>query len=74
VQGVIVEETPQTLAVQTPNETLRLPAGDIEARKESGLSMMPEGLLDRLSADAIRDLIAYLASPAQVPLPTASGK
>jgi putative heme-binding domain-containing protein len=74
VQGVIVEETPQTLAVQTPNETLRLPAGDVEARKESGLSMMPEGLFDQLSADAIRDLVAYLASPEQVPLPAVSGK
>jgi putative heme-binding domain-containing protein len=74
VQGVIVEESPQTLAVQTPNETLRLPVGDIEARKESGLSMMPEGLVDQLSADAIRDLVAYLASPQQVPLPTARGE
>jgi putative heme-binding domain-containing protein len=74
VQGVIIEETPQTLAVQTPNETLRLPVGDVEARKESGLSMMPEGLFDQLSAEAIRDLVAYLASPEQVPLPAASGK
>ena len=74
VQGVVVEETPQTIVVQTPNETLRLPAGEIEARKESGLSMMPEGLFDKLSADEIRDLVAYLASPQQVPLPAESGR
>lgn len=74
VQGVILEETPQTLVVQTPNETIRVPAGDVEARKESGISMMPEGLFDRLSADAIRDLVAYLASPQQVPLPAAFEK
>jgi putative heme-binding domain-containing protein len=69
VQGVILEETPQTLVVQTANETLRIPPGEIEARKESGLSMMAEGLFDRLSAEEIRDLVGYLASPQQVPLP-----
>jgi putative heme-binding domain-containing protein len=69
VQGVIVEETPQILVVQTPNETIRVPTGDIESRKESGLSMMPEGLFDRLSAHELCDLVAYLASPQQVPLP-----
>jgi len=68
VQGVIAEETPQIVVVQTPNETVRVPTGDIESRKESGLSMMPEGLFDRLSGEEIRDLVGYLASPQQVPL------
>jgi putative heme-binding domain-containing protein len=69
VQGVILEETPVTLVVQTANESLRIPTGEIENRKESGLSMMPEGLFDRLTAEELRDLVAYLASPEQVPLP-----
>jgi hypothetical protein len=30
---------------------------------------MPEGLLDPLAAAEIRDLVAYLMQPAQVPLP-----
>jgi len=30
--------------------------------------LMPEGLLDNLKPDEIRDLIAYLSHPAQVPL------
>jgi putative membrane-bound dehydrogenase-like protein len=72
VQGVILEETPHVLTVQTANETVRIPTADIEARKESNLSMMPEGLFDRLSADEVRDLVAYLASPQQAPLPTGS--
>jgi len=72
VQGVIQEETPQTLSVQTANDIVRIPTGEIEARKESQLSMMPEGIFDRLSPDEIRDLVAYLASPQQVPLPPAS--
>jgi putative heme-binding domain-containing protein len=67
VQGVVQQETPQMLVVETPNETLRVPAGDVQARKESALSMMPEGLFDRLAADELRDLVAYLASPEQVP-------
>jgi putative heme-binding domain-containing protein len=70
VQGVISEENPQSLTVQTANETISLPTAEIEARKESPLSMMPEGLFDRLSAEEIRDLVAYLASPQQVPLPS----
>ena len=69
VQGVVIEETPLTLAVQTANETVRVPVSEIEARKESSLSMMPEGLFDRLAPDEIRDLVAYLASPTQLPLP-----
>jgi putative heme-binding domain-containing protein len=69
VQGVIQEETSQTLAVQTANDIVRIPTAEIEARKESPLSMMPEGIFDRLSPDEIRDLVAYLASPQQVPLP-----
>jgi hypothetical protein len=30
--------------------------------------MMPEGLLNRLTIDEIRDLVKYLSSPDQVPL------
>jgi putative heme-binding domain-containing protein len=69
VQGVVMEENPQTLTIQTANETLSTPIAEIEARKQSPLSMMPEGLFDRLSAEEVRDLVAYLASPQQVPLP-----
>jgi putative membrane-bound dehydrogenase-like protein len=72
VQGVILAETPHTLTVQTANETIPVAVVDIEARKESPLSMMPEGLLDRLTARELRDLVAYLASPQQVPLPRAA--
>lgn len=69
VQGVIASETAEVLALRTANETVFIPTGEIEERKESPVSMMPEGLFDRLSAAEIRDLVAYLASPAQVPLP-----
>jgi putative heme-binding domain-containing protein len=72
VQGMLLEETPHTITVQSANETIRVPATDVEARKESPLSMMPEGLFDRLATEELRDLVAYLASPQQVPLPAAA--
>ena len=35
--------------------------------------MMPEGLFETLSADEVRDLVAYLASKSQVPPPDRAG-
>ena len=35
---------------------------DIEAQQQSGVSMMPEGLLDIMMADQRRDLFGYLMS------------
>lgn len=69
LNGIIAEENGQTVAVQTQTELLRLPKGDIEERRPSNLSLMPEGLLEKLSDMEIRDLIAYLAGQDQVALP-----
>jgi putative membrane-bound dehydrogenase-like protein len=69
VQGTILSETAQAATVQTPNEVLIIPLSSIEERKASPLSMMPEGIFQRLSEDEVRDLVAYLASPKQVELP-----
>jgi putative heme-binding domain-containing protein len=69
VTGVVTQETAKVVTVQTQNELLRLPAAEVEERVPSKLSMMPEGLLAVLKDDEVRDLIAYLASPEQVPLP-----
>lgn len=69
VQGVVLSETTQAATVQTPNEVLIIPLSSIEERKASPLSMMPEGILQRLSDEEVRDLVGYLASPRQVELP-----
>ena len=74
VQGMIQEETPRMIAVQTPNEIVRIATGELESRKESNLSMMPEGLIDNLPLDDLADLVAYLASPQQVALPALPAK
>ncbi len=70
LNGIVLEETEQTLVLQTPTERMVLLHDDIDERRETELSLMPEGQLDRMSADEVRDLIAYLMSPTQVPLPS----
>jgi putative heme-binding domain-containing protein len=69
LSGVIKEENPKTLVLQTPTEQLRLATADVEARKLTGLSLMPEGLLQQMSEVEIRDLIGYVAGEG----PVASG-
>ncbi|MEW6303943.1 MAG: family 16 glycoside hydrolase [Verrucomicrobiota bacterium] len=66
--GIIKEQNQQTLTVATANETLTLPRSDVQSIQQSELSMMPEGLLATLKENEVRDLIAYLAAPAQVPM------
>ncbi len=67
--GIIKAETPQAITVQTQNEQVVVPKNEIDSRTVSPLSMMPEGLLNPLRMEEVRDLVAYLASPVQVPLP-----
>lgn len=69
VNGVVVERTEKTLTVQTQTDRVTLQRGDIEEQKISTLSLMPDGLFQNLSEDQVRDLVGYLMSPDQVPLP-----
>ncbi|MGI9457532.1 MAG: c-type cytochrome, partial [Aeoliella sp.] len=64
VNGLVVEETKTHVKVlenplASPEPTL-LRKTEIEDREKSKTSMMPQGLLDRLTADEILDLIAYV--------------
>jgi putative heme-binding domain-containing protein len=68
VQGVVAAESSDVVTLRTANETVHVPVSEIEQRKESPHSMMPEGLFDRLSGEEMRDLVAYLGIPAQTPL------
>jgi hypothetical protein len=54
--------------LKTINDLVVVAKNEIEQRKLSDLSLMPNGLLDSLSQEEVRDLIGYLASPSQVPL------
>ncbi|MFM7076370.1 MAG: hypothetical protein ACKO3G_09930, partial [Planctomycetaceae bacterium] len=43
-------------------EPIRLKKTDIEERVTSPVSIMPKGLLDKLSRDEVLDLVAYVAA------------
>jgi putative heme-binding domain-containing protein len=70
LDGIVGARTGPTLTVQTPDEKLTLRQADVEEIRPSDRSLMPDGLLDVLSETEVRDLVGYLMSPAQVPLPT----
>jgi putative membrane-bound dehydrogenase-like protein len=67
VSGILREQTPAALVIQTPSERITLPREDVEAIKGSTTSMMPEGQLDSLTPQEIRDLFAYLATTRPAP-------
>jgi putative heme-binding domain-containing protein len=67
--GIIKQENDLTLTVQTQNDAVIIPKKEIESRSISPLSLMPDGLLDKMTDEELRDLVAYLACPTQVPLP-----
>ena len=69
ITGIVREQTPRSLVVQTDTQRLILAAEDIEQMKPSKLSMMPERQFDKLKPEEIRDLFGYLATHSQVPLP-----
>jgi putative heme-binding domain-containing protein len=62
IAGIVREQTPSALVIQTASERITLPREDVEAMKTSNASMMPEGQLDPLTPQEIRDLFAYLAT------------
>jgi putative heme-binding domain-containing protein len=69
ITGIITAQDGNALTIVTANDTILLPRAEVQAIQKSSLSMMPEGLAQALSETELRDLIAYLRSPAQVPMP-----
>ena len=68
ITGIIKQEGDKSLTLQTQNEKVTLPKHEIKTRTRSPISMMPEGMFAKLTDEEVRDLVAYLASPEQVPL------
>jgi putative membrane-bound dehydrogenase-like protein len=73
LNGLIKAQTAHTITLQTQTEAIALERSDIEGIQPSTSSLMPDGLLNNLRPDEIRDLISYLSYPMQVPLPTEAG-
>ncbi len=68
VTGLVIDESENALTLQTANERLVVPKEEVEQRKRSNVSLMPDGMLNALTNNQVIDLIAYLSSPKQVPL------
>ncbi|MES2659068.1 MAG: PVC-type heme-binding CxxCH protein [Verrucomicrobiota bacterium] len=72
IAGLLRESTPAALGISMlGGASVSVPVAEIAEHEVSTTSMMPEGLLANLSPVQARDLIAYLQSEKQVPLPVA---
>ncbi len=64
--GLIIEKTPDVVKiVENPlasTEPKLLKKSEISSRKQSPASIMPKGLLDKLTREEILDLISYIAA------------
>lgn len=74
VTGVIVEQTDRTLTIQTSQEKEIVDRRDIASMKQSSTSLMPDGIVQNLSDEQVRDLFAYLMHDSQVSLPDNAAK
>jgi putative membrane-bound dehydrogenase-like protein len=66
--GIVRGEDDNAVTLVMQNETVVVPKAEIEERKLTEQSLMPEDQWANLSAHEVRSLVAYLASPNQVPL------
>lgn len=71
--GMVRAESATAFTVQTMVGETTVAKSEIKSHEQPGVSMMPVGLLTALTSEQARDLIAYLASPVQVPLPGEKG-
>ena len=67
--GIVAKEDDSTVSLTTESGVQVLQKSDIKEMRHSELSMMPEGLLTTLSRKELIDLVTYLRSTSQVPLP-----
>jgi putative membrane-bound dehydrogenase-like protein len=69
VMGPISKQDAASVTLATLTEPVTIPRTQIKEMQLSDVSMMPEGLLTALTDQEVRDLLFYLMSPSQVPLP-----
>jgi putative heme-binding domain-containing protein len=68
ITGIVTKQDENAITIVTANETVLVPRGDVKSLQQGEISMMPEGLLQALNSGEVRDLVAYLKSPGQVPM------
>ena len=60
--GLVRSETAAAVVLATADGDVTVPAASVLERSESDKSMMPDGLLNPLSTEQVRDLVGYLRS------------
>jgi putative membrane-bound dehydrogenase-like protein len=70
LSGIIRKESPEFIEIAMPGgSSNQVKVAEIQTREEIAQSLMPPALFDTLPASQVADLVKYLASPGQVPLP-----
>lgn len=64
--GLVTEKSDGAVTLATQNEVFHIPTEEIVQIRQSNQSTMPDGLLDQLSQQQVKDLFAYLQSAEQV--------
>jgi putative membrane-bound dehydrogenase-like protein len=63
LQGLVKTDTPESLElIDAEGKALTIATDEIEERKQSNLSLMPNGLKDGLTLNDFADIVAYLES------------
>jgi putative membrane-bound dehydrogenase-like protein len=69
LNGIISAKTDRTITVKMIGVETTVDRSDITKQEQLPISMMPEGLLTALSDEQISNLVSYLMSNNQVPMP-----
>ena len=69
VGGIVDNRTSTTLTLRTAAAPITVAVADVLSTELSNISLMPEGLFETMAAEQRRNLVAYLMTKAQVPLP-----
>ena len=62
INGIVAEETPESLVLRTPEGPVTVPLKAIEERSTSAKSLMPSGILESLPDDEFLALIKFLTT------------
>ncbi len=70
ISGMVRGETPEFIKLAMPGGSIAdVKLAEVASRQELPNSLMPPGLFEALPIEQVADLVKYLASPRQVPLP-----
>jgi putative membrane-bound dehydrogenase-like protein len=68
ITGIVRSENDKAVTIQTAEATVVLPKDEIDERKASDQSMMPDNQLAQFNEHEVRSLVAYLRGKSQNPL------